>query len=182
MLLLSLLLAGNFWNDKPPEQWTVAEVRTLLTNSPWGQSGNSANEVEVHLATALPMKEAEKRERAFARRTGAMSLTFDEYTAMAEEGRYIVLAVKIEDPLALSDNDHVKRLERDSEMRVANRRFKIVTYFPPTPGDPYMRLVFSRVPLAGALVFRIYVPGAISPYRNAEFNEKDLFYKGKVEY
>ena len=179
LVLLCLLLAGQFWDEKTPAQWSVAEVRTLLTNSPWGQSGK---DLEVHLASALPMKEAEKRERAFASKAGATSVTFDEYAAMMEDGKYIALAVKIDDPMAVSDNDHMKRVERDCEMRVGGRKFKLVTYFPPSARDPYLRLIFPRVPLSGALVFHYYVPGAVGPYRNAEFQTKDLIYRGKIEY
>jgi len=31
--------AGEFWNEKKPEEWTEAEVQELLTRSPWAKEG-----------------------------------------------------------------------------------------------------------------------------------------------
>jgi hypothetical protein len=31
--------AGEFWNDKKPEEWTDAEIQELLTRSPWAKEG-----------------------------------------------------------------------------------------------------------------------------------------------
>src|SRR5262245_36251994 len=37
-VLLGLLAsAGDFWNRKPPEQWTPEEIDRLLTKSPWAK-------------------------------------------------------------------------------------------------------------------------------------------------
>ena len=31
--------AGEFWNDKKPEEWTDTEIQELLTKSPWAKEG-----------------------------------------------------------------------------------------------------------------------------------------------
>jgi hypothetical protein len=32
--------AGEFWNDKKPEEWTDPEIQELLTRSPWAKEGS----------------------------------------------------------------------------------------------------------------------------------------------
>jgi hypothetical protein len=42
LLLGSALLAGEFWNDKDPAQWSEEEVERLLTKSPWSKQVTAA--------------------------------------------------------------------------------------------------------------------------------------------
>ena len=51
------------------------------------------------------------------------------------------------------------------------RRYKLVTHFPPTPGDPYLRYIFPREvkPDDKSLLFDIYIPGLDYPQRHLEF-------------
>ena len=63
-LLMLFLFADPYWVSKPPSEWTDAQLRALLTNSPWAQPvegpGANAPPVEVFLATAAPIQLAEK--------------------------------------------------------------------------------------------------------------------------
>src|ERR1051326_788434 len=49
-----------FWEAKPPEKWTDAEIAALRNTSPWAQQvGVSPQQVTVFLATAAPIEAAE---------------------------------------------------------------------------------------------------------------------------
>ncbi len=37
LCLATAALAGDFWKEKPYQQWTKEEVRRVLTDSPWAQ-------------------------------------------------------------------------------------------------------------------------------------------------
>jgi hypothetical protein len=71
-LILVLTLAGSFWEDKPPAQWTDAEISNFLADSPWAQivgapaRGMSAPPLQLYVSTAPIVAEAEKEH---ARRT-----------------------------------------------------------------------------------------------------------------
>ena len=178
-----LLLASGFWESKPPEEWTVEQVREILEDSPWSQTLRSrAEPVQVHLASALPMRQAEQRQRLMQKRPGANTATFDEYLAMVEEGKYIVLAVRIKDTEPFSDGVLISRMQKDSRMRADKKTFDLITYFPPSPSDPYLRLVFPRVAVVKSVDFMFVIPGVIDPYRQATFMAKDMLYHGKLEY
>jgi hypothetical protein len=68
-------------------------------------------------------------------------------------------------------------------MRVGRKRFKMSGYFPPSPGDPYLRLAFPREVTSSdkILTFDLYLPGVPIPFRKAEFTLKDMLWKGKLE-
>ena len=59
-----------------------------------------------------------------------------------------------------------------------------VGHFPPTPSDPYLRLLFPRVSLAAVKVlsFGLYLPGVNRSYYDVELPVKDLTYRGQLEY
>ncbi len=38
LLLAAPALAGDFWKEKPYDQWTMEEVRRVLMDSPWARS------------------------------------------------------------------------------------------------------------------------------------------------
>ena len=68
-------------------------------------------------------------------------------------------------------------------MKVGRKKYKITGHFPPTPSDPYLRLVFPRAvaPSDKIVEFDLYLPGAPQPYRIAEYVVKELMYRGKLE-
>jgi hypothetical protein len=56
-------------------------------------------------------------------------------------------------------------------------------HFPPTAGDRFLRLAFPREVQATdkTVVFDLYLPGVPNPYREAEFQVKDMLVNGKLE-
>src|SRR5689334_7343196 len=63
LLSLVFFMAQPFWQAKAPEDWTLAEISTLRTNSPWAQQVGPTPAVLVYLATATPVEEAESELR-----------------------------------------------------------------------------------------------------------------------
>src|ERR1017187_11017459 len=61
------LLASPFWETKAPSEWTDAQIELLLHDSPWAEMAEPAPAVQVYLATARPLREAEAE---LARRRG----------------------------------------------------------------------------------------------------------------
>ncbi len=185
LLVIALLARAPFWETKPPEQWTDDELHELLSDSPWAQQAvdSTGAGVGVRLATARPVREAE---RELARRTAAPEDTqTDEYEEFLREnaGKQIVLAVAFSTASALDDPAEVKRMEERCVLKVGKTRHRMTGHFPPSPGDPYLRLVFPRVitPADKSLVFELYLPGVPNPYRRAEFRIRDLNYRGSTE-
>ena len=183
---LSLALAVlPFWETKPPAQWTAAEVQELLANSPWAQSAVDAlgAGIGVYLASARPMWEAELE--VIRRQPPIEDPGAQEYRDSLREnqGKQIVLAVALPDRKVLEDPVEVRRMEAECFLKVGRKKYQMTGHFPPGATDPYLRLVFPRAVTAGdkSLVFELYVPGAPSPYRRAEFRIKDLVYRGAVE-
>jgi hypothetical protein len=183
---LCLMAATGFWESKPPEEWTVEEVQSIFEASPWSRTLRVRGDpLQAHLASALPMRHAEKRQRAFQKRTGAPDASFAEYLAMMEEDQYIVLAVKIKDRERFSDGVMINRMQKDTQMRIGKKVYPLVTHFPPSSSDTYLRLVFARPELGPgdkSLFFAFMVPGATDPYRQVEFLVKDLMFQGKLAY
>jgi hypothetical protein len=56
-------------------------------------------------------------------------------------------------------------------------------HFPPSAGDPYLRIAFPREVTANdkSVNFELYVPGVGIPFRSVEFRVKDMTVKGKLE-
>ena len=179
-----MLAASGFWEQKEPADWTVDEVQSILEFSPWSRTlRNRGDPMHVHLGSALPMRQAETRERAFQKRVGANTASFEEYQGMLNEGIYTVLCVKINDREAFSDGNLVNRMQKDTQMQTGGKTYKLITHFPPSASDPYLRLVFPRVsPPGKSLEFTFVVPGAMDPYRHVAFFSKDMNYRGKLEY
>jgi hypothetical protein len=75
-------------------------------------------------------------------------------------------------------------MERESILKIGNRRLKLVTYFPPSPADPVVRLVFpADIREADrTLEFQLYVPGSGAPYRTVRFNLRTMLYRGSLSY
>ena len=191
-VLFQQLAPAPFWETKPAAKWTNAEIEVLMTQSPWGVptfSGNakSAGEASVaFLASARPLREAE--EQLFLRREikGEARSDEDDYRAYISQnpGKHIVLAVRMAPNDALSDAAETKIMEKECFVRIGKRKLKAVGHFPPTPSDPYLRLLFPRASLAGlkALSFGLYLPGLNRPFHDVELPVKDLTYRGQLEY
>lgn len=185
-----LLAQAPFWDTKAPESWNLDQLNTLFTNSPWAQITNGeanagpAPGLQVYLASARPMQQAEDLRRANAKKKLDDPL-WDEYHDYVKDnqGKYIILAVFVPDGRAFGDGGEVKTMEKDTLLRISKRKYTLVGHFPPSSTDPYVRFVFPKDVRPGdkTLIFELYVPGVPSPYRSAEFAVKDLVYQGHQE-
>jgi hypothetical protein len=193
---LVLLAAGPFWEDKPPAQWTEQELINLITDSPWAQmvpAPGSVNKtaMQLYLATAAPLDLAEQeRERRYRLRhpkTGeqAGDALVAEYRTWLEENRatQIVVAIGVGQAGAFSNEQETRKMEEESVMRIGRKKYKMTGHFPPSAGDPYLRLAFPRVatPADKSVTFDLYVPGVSMGARSVEFTVKEMIVKGKLE-
>lgn len=191
-------LAASFWETKAPADWSDDELVRMFTDSPWGQmveaTGAQAQDthgapVQIYLATAGPMQEAEKeRQRRYVRKGNAPVVETPmetEYRLWLEDNRatQIVVAVRINRSKDFDDGAQTKKMEEESIMRVGRKKYKITGSFPPTEHDTYLRLAFPREvhESDNRVTFELYVPGVSPPYRTAEFRVKDMIVKGKLE-
>src|SRR6476659_41195 len=114
---LLFAFATPFWDAKTSSEWTLDEVRTLLTDSPWAQTvdagGNSpAPLVQVYIATAEPVQLAEDRIRAAAKVKSEDPSWADYRDYLLENtGKLIVFAIRVIDPKALSDAAEARHME-----------------------------------------------------------------------
>ena len=153
-LAVLFLFAAPYWEAKAPVDWTEQEVQQLLTDSPWAQmldapSKAGSSSVQIFLATAAPIEQAEHQWdlRFRKKRPGAPANSHDEeFQAWLAENRVkqIVIAVMVNLPQALSDEQETRRMEEECVMRVGRKKFKMTGYFPPSASDPYLRLAFPR--------------------------------------
>jgi hypothetical protein len=194
IILLFALLASPrpFWESKPAHDWTDLEISTMLHDSPWARpavaQGIVSNPgIQTYLSSALPIQEAEaevrRRRQIRNRPTGPVET--DEYLEFLklQKGDSIVLTVNFPDPIQLSNAAEATRMEEECFLKIGRKKYKMTGHFPPTPDDPYLRLVFPRVigPKDKILEFDLYLPGAPDPYRVAEYVIKELIYKGKLQ-
>ena len=170
------LMAAPFWESKAPHDWSETELNQILSDSPWAQTIDGAT---MFLATALPLREAEQER---ARRRLLADPDFNDFLK-EDGGKHIVLAIAIPNLNSLADAREAKRMEEESVLKVGKKKYKMTGHFPPTPSDPYLRMVFPRQagPNDKSLVFELYIPGAELTYRLVEFRLKELMYRGKVE-
>ncbi|MGE5644423.1 MAG: hypothetical protein ACM336_01400 [Acidobacteriota bacterium] len=187
VLLLALLASLPFWESKPAADWSDAELEEFLTESPWAQQAVSAKETsgaQVYLASARPVREAEA-ERARRNKPAAEDPNADEYAEFlrANEGRVIVLAAALPNAGALANPAELKRMEEECVLRVGRKTYKMTGHFPPSPSDPWLRLVFPRAVTPADKTFRfdLYLPSVPEPYRVAMFRVKELSYRGRLE-
>jgi hypothetical protein len=197
-IIVALVLAASpFWESKTPEQWDNRELVQLLTDSPWAQmvsatgKGLPAPGVLVFLASAAPMQQAEQERRRRARLTRNPGTPEpedplnEEYKLWLADNRasQIVVAVRMQQNAALSDEAEIRRMEEESVLHAGRRKFKMTGHFPPSPSDPYLRLAFPRqVQLSDKnLILDLYLPGVPAPYRSAQFSLKDMTVMGKLE-
>lgn len=175
-----------FWENKQPAQWTRDEIDTLFTFSPWGTIGLDTV-TPIFLASSRPLREAELLLRTRGAADAEAQTDEDDYFSYIAQnpGKHIVVATRVSNLAAFSDAREVKQMEKECYLRAGGRK-KIfpVGHFPPTPSDPYLRILFPRLPLDGvkALLVLLYIPGNPKPFMEAEFKVKDMVYRGKVEY
>jgi len=196
LLGMLLMLSASFWETKAPADWTEEELLRLFTDSPWAQMAAGASQVESHgaavqvyLATAGPMQEAEReRQRRYVRKSNRPveeSPMDTEYRLWLEDNRatQIVLAIRIPRTKDFDAAGQTKRMEEESIMRVGRRKYKTTGHFPPTANDVYLRLAFPRQVTGSdkSLEFDLYLPGVTPPFRTVEFRVKDMIVKGKLE-
>jgi hypothetical protein len=135
----------------------------------------------MYLASALPVREAEKMARRFGRRVATDPL-YEEYLAFLEEdrGRSIVLAIRYTDRTALEQSAEARRLE-ESVLRAGKKKIRMSGHFPPSSSDPYLRLVFPRELEPGdrIVTFQLYLPGVPLPFRQVQFDVSKMVYRGQ---
>jgi hypothetical protein len=164
----------------------------MVTDSPWGQmvgpmrSFPGSAPVAVFFATAKPVRlaeaEAHRRYRKEGEEESPSDAEFREF--LEKEGaNTIVIAVQVHDRSVLEDAGEMRRMERESLLRVGRRKYKVKVQFAPGPNDPFVRLVFPREvgPEDRRIDISLYVPGEGAPYREASFSLKDMVYQGKLE-
>jgi hypothetical protein len=184
---LLFFLGQPYWEAKPPEKWTDAEIAAMRSASPWAQrSGMAPQQVVVYLATAAPIEAAESELRLRLKKSPHLLPELDpDYLDYLREHRddSIVLAVTYPTLSGLGHADESKRMEEETAMIIGRKEYKIVGHFPPTPSDPVLRLIFPRMVKASdkSVVFRLYLAGLKFPEREVEFRVKDLMYQGKLE-
>jgi len=182
-LLVGLfLLAHPFWETKPPEQWSDAEIDMLRHASPWVQTAGRDAAVLVWLATATPIEEAEGEARLRVKRPEKEpDPDYIGYITEHRDGNF-VLAIAYPPRFTLGSAAEQQRMEEESVMLVGRKSYHILGHFPPTEADPVLRLVFPRtVKLTDkSVVFQLYLAGLNFPERQVEFRVKDLLYRGKL--
>ena len=177
------LLAAPFWESTPPREWSEQQLQRLLTFSPWAQGMEQTGRI-AFLATARPIQEAEHElaRRRTAKGAEPATAEFADFLAH-DQGKHIVLAISYADPRPLADAAESRRMEQESVLKIGRKKLKMTGHFPPTPSDPYLRMVFPREAGPGdkSLTFELYVPGMGVTYALVEFRLKDLLYQGKPE-
>ena len=183
LVALFFLFAQPFWEARPPEQWTYREIETLRTKSPWAQDVGPAPPVLVYFATASPIENAERELRLRGRKP--QPEPDPDYSGFLNDNRAnaFVLAIPYPRPIRFGTAEDQSRMEEENEMVVDRKSYRILGHFPPTPGDPVLRLVFPRQvdPQKKNVVFRLFLPGMPFPEREVEFRPRDLMYHGKLE-
>ncbi len=201
--LLLWLFADPFWVTETPKEWTDAEIQTLTTDSPWAMMMlapvGEFPAAQTYIATASPIQEAE---REIQRRKEARTTREPEFDPYAEEYQqwveefgptHVILAIRISDQKAYYNADELDEMEKECIMRLAGRKVQITGYFPPSDGDPFLRLAFpkdlSKLKLDNLpdslknekAKFELYVPGVSGPYRAAEFRLSDMVLNGELQ-
>ncbi len=179
LALFLAMMAAPFWESKAPADWTDRELQQMLMDSPWAQMLTSSGvvaepPVQVYLATAAPIQQAEHELelREKRRRPPGASAVEDplaeEYRVWFEDNHsaQIVLAIRINNNKAFSDEKETRRMEEESVMRVGRKKFKMTGHFPPAARDPYLRMAFPREAdlTAKSISFDLYLPGVPMPF------------------
>ena len=186
LLPLFFFLIQPFWEAKPPERWTDAEIQSLRTDSPWAQRSPESPQVVYYLATAAPIEQAEGELRLRMKKNPHPLPEPDpDYVEFLRDHREqsLVLAIAYPTIPQITDREESKRMEEDSVMLIGRKTYHIEGHFPPVPSDPVLRLIFPRAvkPTDKTVLFRLYLGGLNFPEREVEFRVKDLLYQGKLE-
>jgi hypothetical protein len=187
LLPLLFFMGQPFWEAKPPEKWTDAEIAAVRNTSPWAQqSGAPPQMVTVFLATAAPIEEAEAELRLRMKKgTRPLAEPDPDYLDYLREHRDSAFVLGITYPTlsGLGHADESKRMEDETVMLIGRKEYKILGHFPPTPSDPVLRLIFPRMvkPSDKTVLFKLYLEGLKFPEREIEFRVKDLTYQGRLE-
>lgn len=197
ILLALVMVAAPFWEAKQPEKWTDEELTEVLTASPWVKVATAGNMpgVGVYLATAKPMRLAEAelerlaRAKALRENVNSKEPEFDpaaqEYAEwLAENGTdQIILAVNVGYRKEYGDERELERLEKESVMVLGRKKVQMTGYFPPSAGDPVLRVAFPRqVSRSDRDVrFELYLPGVAGGFRAVEFRVEELVFGGRPE-
>ena len=186
LLIAALLQAAPFWETKAAKDWTGPEIEMLMSGSPWGALASPTNMVPVFLASARPLREAEAELFLRLERKGEVKVVEDDYHTYITQnpGKDIVVAARVALNAHFADAREIKTMEKECFIRVGKQKMRSIGYFPPTPSDPYLRILFPRISLAGVKVLSIglYLPGVHKPFQDVEFPVKDLIDHGKLEY
>jgi hypothetical protein len=183
---LLFFFAQPYWEARPPEKWSDAEITSMRTNSPWAQTSAAIPAVVIYLATAAPIEHAETELRLRMKKNPhPMPEPDPDYLEYLREHREdsIVLAVTYPTLAGLGQAEENRRMEEECVMVIGRKENKLLGHFPPTPSDPVLRLIFPRLVKPGdkSVIFRLYLGGLNFPEREVEFRVKDLFYQGKLE-
>jgi len=189
--LLTLLTATPFWDTIDVKQWSEEQLLDFFGNSPWSQPAESTagNGVLTFLATSKPIQlaEVEKRRRQMKKVAGIDVIqdpAWDEFQEFLERdtAKYIVLAVAIPAE-ATREASEMSLMENQSVMKLGKQKIKMSGYFPPSPTDPYTRLIFPRAGTEKAkeLVFELFLPGTGTPFRQVYYPTKGMNYRGRLE-
>jgi len=182
-LLLLALMAAPFWDTKPPSEWSPQELNDLMTDSPWARDSGT----QIYLASARPMREAERRlgiAQPQPSPNGEIQDDSDYLEFLRENpGKYIIVAIRLPNPTALADAEETRLMEDKCVLKVGRKKYKLTGHFPPTPSDPYLRLIYPRVvdPSAKRFSLELYLPSVSGPFRIVDFDLKEMVYKGILE-
>ena len=188
---LLVLTVTPFWESTDVKQWSEEQLIYFFANSPWAQPAESkpGDGVVTFLATSQPVQIAERelRRRRMKKIAGVDAVqdpAWDEFQEFLERdaSKYIVLAVAIPSS-ATQESSEMALMEQSSILKLGKQKIRMSGYFPPSPSDPYTRLIFPRsgTDTAKELLFELFVPGTGTPYRTVFFKRKDLSYRGKLE-
>jgi len=183
LCLLLTLMAAPFWNTKPPNEWSPEELNELMTDSPWARDSGA----QIYLASARPMREAERRlgiAQPQPSANGEIQYDSDYLEFLRENpGKYIIVAIRLPNPNALAETEEARFMEEKCVLKVGKKRYKMTGHFPPTPSDPYLRLIYPRAVDASAKRFtlELYLPSVAGPFRIVDFDLKEMVYKGILE-
>ncbi len=178
-------MAPPFWEQRPPEKWTFDEIQQLRTSSPWAQSAGDIAPVTVFFATAAPIEQSEEELRLRMKKNPHPLPEPDpDYTDYLRDHRAeaFVLGIAYPPMNTFGKPGEDKQMEQQTAMVIGHKEYRILGYFPPTPSDRVLRLVFPRAakPTDKEVLFRLYLPGIPFPERDAAFPVRDLVYQGKL--
>src|SRR5581483_6666027 len=133
----------------------------------------NAPPLSAFLATAPVMAKAElerDRRHRVKRPNTPPDILAEEYRAWFAENRatQIVLAIPVLNARAYDDAESTRQMEEESVMHVGRKKFKMTGHFPPSPGDPYLRVAFPREVKESdkSVLFDLYIPGIAIPFRS----------------